>query len=653
MVQSPENKASVHHIPEQKSSFFTLLTSSSEIIGIFIAVGIIVAGSLIVFGNNAKKETKREVAKKTQKQQREKITTKNITNQLSVNTKRIKSIVAKSNKSLQAANQTSTRQNSSSVAVGPLTPESLNLQADRQIAELWQAQNATYANRDLSEGLQNQIAQKITGKIRKIDSIQKRIPTNGTPSQLGNAQKQIQDQNVYSCYLPNLTKQNVNENYASLAREQGSVTKDLRDVNTNLKKQGKKTTQLSSLINARNKKVRDITTNIQQTRQNGIQAEDTNCVTPSQVPSIPLGNQFTDLANLDEQIRQLVDQLLKEKGVESAPSGVLPTSAKNSQKKLAREIKRSTKQKPEKGTKKNGKPTPIDTPKDTSTDEPTPTASEGLGDATPTEEPVSPEPTGEEKGSSTPLEKPDFASMGLPQPQAGEVSDLKASLEGNEDAKWAATALLKGEKTVLDKGMKIIPYLTTAWIWFESGGMQEDNTWPDPYAINCNDNRTGYVSEVSVICQSSNYQIAGYQAAAQSGQYVSLFTKFYDPGELAKVVQRVASDSQHAIRPQWNYNDPGQLKGVNKQYITQLSSVKIGDISPNVDFFSEKGQYFTLLVGKDPTMVIALNSFAVSDDDLVGALKSTSCSYGYICAGEKQRLSNLVASLYQFDGGTL
>lgn len=79
----------------------------------------------------------------------------------------------------------------------------------------------------------------------------------------------------------------------------------------------------------------------------------------------------------------------------------------------------------------------------------------------------------------------------------------------------------------------------------------------------------------------------------------------------------------------------------------------MGDISPNVDFFSEKGQFFSLLVGKDPNMVIAFNSSAVSDDDLVAALKAGGCAYQYICAENKQLLSNMVAALYLIDGGTL
>lgn len=646
--EKPDNEhISEHHAygersPKPKRTFFTWLTSSSEVLGIFIAVAVVVTGSIIVFSNNAKKDSPRQEARK-EKAQKEKLTTKNASSKLSANTKKIKKRVAraKRNTKLGSNSRDSVKDTGAigvSVEVGRATPESLRVQADRRIAELWQAQNATYANEDLSIGLRSQIARKINGKITKIDSLKKRIPEDGSPAELRDIFKRLQDQKVYSCYLPTITDQSANEDLASLGREQGDVTKELRTVSADFKKEGKKTDRLNNLLNDRNKQVRQITSGIQAVRQSTIQAENTNCDTEDQVTLDPVTKDFDDLATLDEQIRQMVDQMLKEQGIRKR----ITTAPKD--KKVARKEAREAKK-----AARNDKKNPTNK-------EPEPTASEEA-DVTPTEPEESEDPEAtpelppeeeEEEPSGDPLEKPDFAAFGLPNPQADVVSDLKAQIDDDERATWAVKELLKAEKTAVEKGVDIIPYLTTGWVWFENGIVN----WPDPYEINCNDNRSGYFSEVSIVCKSDNFQVAGYQAAAQGGQYVSLFTKFYEPEELSDVVKRVASNSKNAIRPQWDYNDSGQQKGVNKQYIIELGSVTTGDISPNVDFTSEKGQYFSLLTGKDPNMVIALNSFAVSEDDLIAALKS-GCAYDYICSEEKQILANMVGALYELDGGAL
>jgi hypothetical protein len=620
------------HNEQSQKNWLTLLTSSSEMIGIFIAVAIVVAGSILVFGNNANKGNQRQEQRR-EKVQKERLTTKNVSSKLSENTKKIKKRVARAKRNLRNASRASseTRTLANSTAV---TSEGVRVQADRRIAQLWQAQNATWANRDLSVGLRNQISRKINGKIGKLHTLKRSIREDDSQDELGEVFQDIQDQKVYSCYLPNISKQTVNEDLAVLAREQNDLTRELRSASNDFKKQGRRTEKLNKLINDRNKELRQIMGNVQAVRQNSIQAENTNCVSPTPPEIEPIVEQFDDLANLDEQIRLSVDAMLREqdvrKNVTTAP-----------RQKIAKKEARQE----EKADKKSSNITP----EPTVLVEEEPEPSEEM----PEEEPAQPEETpeatpSEEESSGDPLEKPNFSALGLPNPTSAGVADLKSQIQDDERATWAVKALLKGEKTAIDKGMDVIPYLTTGWIWFENGSA----AWPDPYEINCNDNRSGYYSEVSIICTVSNFQIAGYQAAAQSGQYVSLFTKFYEPEELADVVKRVASDATNAIRPQWNYNDSGQQKGVNKQYITQLGSVKIGDISPNVDFFSEKGQYFTLLAGKDPTMAIALNSFAVSEDDLVSALKA-GCAYGYICGEEKQVLANMVGALYELDGGSL
>lgn len=630
------------HKEQSKKNWFVWLTSSSEVIGVFIAVAIVVTGSIIVFSGNAKKGNQRQEQRK-EKAQKERFTTKNVSGKLSANSKKIKKRVERANRNLRNTKRSlsETRTLATSTEV---TPEGVRVQADKRIEQLWQAQNATWANRDLSLALRNQISRKIDGKMGKIHTLKKNISEDDTQNELNDVFSDIQDQKVYSCYLPNIGKQAVNEDLAALAREQNAFTKELRGASGDFKKEGRKTDKFNNLINQRNRDLRQITGNVQTERQNSIKAENTNCATPTPTTEEPITEQFEELANLDEQIQQTVDEMIKEVNAKTKKSTKAP------KKKIAKKGERRVKKAEKKGNRKNTKnpePTTVPEEEEPVVEEPTQEPEENPEEAEPTVSEEEPKPS-EEEPSGEPLEKPNFSAWGLPNPTTQGVADLKAQIEDDERATWAVKALLAGEKKAIDKGMDVIPYLTTGWIWFENGSA----AWPDPYEINCNDNRSGYYSEVSIICTVSNYQVAGYQAAAQSSQYVSLFTKFYEPEDLSEVIKRVASDSKNAIRPQWNYNDSGQQKGVNKQYITQLGSVKMGDISPNVDFFSEKGQYFTLLAGKDPTMVIALNSFAVSESDLISSLRS-GCAYGYICSEEKQVLANMVGALYELDGGTL
>jgi hypothetical protein len=175
-----------------------------------------------------------------------------------------------------------------------------------------------------------------------------------------------------------------------------------------------------------------------------------------------------------------------------------------------------------------------------------------------------------------------------------------------------------------------------------------------PYSINCNDNKPGYSSEVSSLCSSSNFQIAGYQAAARSGNYLEIYKKFYSDNELPTVLNRVIANSSKSIRNSWSYNDPGQQKGLVSKYKSQTNSATTSKISPNANFFSEEGQFYTLVLGKDPNMVVGLNSYAVSERDLISALRNTSqCGYGYICTAERQLISNMIMALYLFNGGNI
>ena len=252
----------------------------------------------------------------------------------------------------------------------------------------------------------------------------------------------------------------------------------------------------------------------------------------------------------------------------------------------------------------------------------------------------------------------DYAASGLPAPRsAGSYvngvyvkgyDELVSQVRGSAKASWAARSLLEGERAFQDRGGTMKRYLSTAWVWFENSA----SGWPDPYEINCNDSLYWYgtPTEVSAFCGYENHQVAGYQAYARRGDYVRMFRMFWSDAQLPAVLKTVADNGANAIRPQWNYRDPGQNKGLVARYLPGISGATIADISPSTGFLTERTQFHTLLLGKHPNMVAALNSFAVSDGDLVYALKYSSCAYGYICADGKQTLSNMVAALIVLEG---
>jgi hypothetical protein len=247
----------------------------------------------------------------------------------------------------------------------------------------------------------------------------------------------------------------------------------------------------------------------------------------------------------------------------------------------------------------------------------------------------------------------DFRANGLPEPRsyyyngATGYSTLLDRIRANSRATWATSNLLRGEREFRARGGVVKRYLTTAWIWFENGSAY----WPDPYLINCRNSSAD--SQVSLLCGSSNFQIAGYQAYTRRYDYVRMYRKFYGDSQLRTVMQRVVDNSYRASRSAWSYTYSGQQKGLVATYRPRIGTATIGDISPNSGFFTNRGQFFTLIVGKDPYVAIALNSYAVSDGDLVRALKNYSCAYGYICAREKQLLSNMVAALIIYETGSL
>jgi hypothetical protein len=240
---------------------------------------------------------------------------------------------------------------------------------------------------------------------------------------------------------------------------------------------------------------------------------------------------------------------------------------------------------------------------------------------------------------------PNFGSYNLPPPDGGAQTYLNR-LKTNDNAKWAAKSLLNAERNAASKGFTVLPYLTTAWLWFENGS----SGFPDPYEINCNDSPS--LSAVSLYCDSSNFQIGGYQAASRKGDYVTVYRKFYSDSDLITVLQTIVNNSSHAIRDSWRYTSSSQQESGLMTYLqgtTVPSDITINNISPNSNFFGQKGQFFTLILGKDPNIVIALNSYAVSTNDLVRALGGS--GYGYIHAPEKQILANMIQALYLFDTG--
>lgn len=234
-----------------------------------------------------------------------------------------------------------------------------------------------------------------------------------------------------------------------------------------------------------------------------------------------------------------------------------------------------------------------------------------------------------------------YADYGLPQPQEAGTESLFQSIGSNTNMAFWARRLLNSEKALIAKGVRVKPYLTTAWMWFEGG--------ITPYSINCNDNRAGFSSEVSFFCSVRNFQVAGYQAATRRNDYVNIFNKCYGSGTaVSSVLKNVVNNSSYVGTAKWSYKDPGQQGKGLMQYMSSVNSATIANISPNSSFSDQKTQFLTLMLGKDPCMAIGLNSYAVSDSDLVRALKGN--GYGYIKAPQKQRIANMIAALKKFDG---
>src|SRR5690606_30944832 len=124
------------------------------------------------------------------------------------------------------------------------------------------------------------------------------------------------------------------------------------------------------------------------------------------------------------------------------------------------------------------------------------------------------------------------------------------------------------------------------------------STWPDPYQINCDDDR-GFNHEVSELCtphNDVNLQVSGYRPVEKQDKYMEIYDMFYTESELPSILEKVLSNSHNARLEKWNYNDPDQRgKGLVKDHLRDVSGATTSQITPNAtDFFDPETQFLTL-----------------------------------------------------------
>src|SRR5690606_20150684 len=114
-----------------------------------------------------------------------------------------------------------------------------------------------------------------------------------------------------------------------------------------------------------------------------------------------------------------------------------------------------------------------------------------------------------------------------------------------------------------------------------------------------------------------------------------------------------------AAMPEWNYHSsealvegPNFIQILKDEWIPNATLSQIAPDGGSVKTDS-RTHFLTLLLGKDPNMATALNSYAVTDDDILAHLGTgETCGPGwgnYICKPERQLMSNMIYSLWQFD----
>jgi murein DD-endopeptidase MepM/ murein hydrolase activator NlpD len=170
--------------------------------------------------------------------------------------------------------------------------------------------------------------------------------------------------------------------------------------------------------------------------------------------------------------------------------------------------------------------------------------------------------------------------------------------------------------------------------------------------VNCDDAR-GH-NQVGLLCDPQdanrvNFQASGYRPIEKKDKYIEVFNRLYSESDLTSILDKVVENSSKASTPAWDYHDEKQANNpLTKSFLESRKTATLNDISPNAtDFFDGKTQFLSLMLGKDPAMAAGMNSFAVSEDDVVRALKGG--GYGYIAGPHKQLISNMMMALYLLD----
>jgi hypothetical protein len=264
---------------------------------------------------------------------------------------------------------------------------------------------------------------------------------------------------------------------------------------------------------------------------------------------------------------------------------------------------------------------------------------------------TTPPPGGQCSISETEIRRRITQDWGLPNP----VADLTSQISSGAGL-WSARSILAAERYVSSHGFSgIKQYLTGAWIWYEGA-----SGYPNMYSMNCGNANGG---NVSTFCTTTNFQIAGYQVGKD---YQNVYNKLY-PGAsnetFKAMLQTVVTNSRaNGKKDIWKYpTQPPYLKlmtylsdVLQNGQIDQLATSGQQLVSNPSDITAQKRQLLTLIAGKDPNMVAALNSFAVSDGDLIRVLKAhqpggSNCGYGYICDADEQRIADYAYSLWKLD----
>lgn len=245
-------------------------------------------------------------------------------------------------------------------------------------------------------------------------------------------------------------------------------------------------------------------------------------------------------------------------------------------------------------------------------------------------------------------------------------------LNNDTNAKKSTSELLKAEQELKNSYSSIRRYLTTAWIWYETGS----SYWPDPYLYNCDDGENSptqeqkldYAWSISRFCaldqniqQGQNpdflIQVAGFQATERRKKYRDAFIALYgnDNEKLREILRQVVINSNISTRPSyWSYNHSNQNKGLVQEFLGSLNPnspnpVTLNDIliegriwnSTDNQTETRRKQFFTFMLSKDPKMAIYLNTNGYGGGVTDGSIVSS--NYG------KQLLSNMIYALWMFE----